>query len=415
MINFAKITSFRIHSLDFLLYGNLLLFILNSIITNFFSFNIYLLGSLAVNIVVISALNFPRYVGVNYISTFALIFFSGLVGIITVAGKVEDRELLSILIRFSFFLTSVVAVHNVFINTDSEIFSRIRKFFIFSAHIILIDIIISYLFNDGFYVPEEGLQTFLLNPAVLKYFSLMVMPFLLVSGWRYFLHIVVFAISMYLGTRALVMAASFLFVFMAMVYFINNLNRHRRILKIHGIVLSLLLIVVATNFVNQTRSISFLNTSSLIARTVVWGNYLTSLKDYPFGLGPQGIYFFLRYEGYKSNFGKETLYWIFERKNVDKRTRILGFNKSRMSAESLHIEFISAYGLVGLLIWIHLAATFLKDMVYSMLFRNREFTIIYISFSSVLLYGLFNSFHLGGFLLVFLYFSYFRLRKGRIF
>ena len=149
------------------------------------------------------------------------------------------------------------------------------------------------------------------------------------------------------------------------------------------------------------------------------------MVDYPLGLGPEGGYYLLRknHERIGVDISYLTELAIDQRLETGTDTPIQELIDKRLSvaakygtksAESLYFDFICSFGLVGLLLLIHLVFMLFKDFKYAVSSFNPRFHIVYGSFGSLMVYGLFNSFHSTMFFVLLLYVIYLLSRKEYI-
>jgi len=147
---------------------------------------------------------------------------------------------------------------------------------------------------------------------------------------------------------------------------------------------------------------------SYSARVAIWNTYLSLLKEYPFGTGPQGAYKIIEQTGASSDPKKVTIVkHLADNQLFWKHYKILQQKKNPFSDESMHIGFIVSFGVFGFMFWIYLIFSLIKNFKISILFVNKQFSVIYVGFTSVLIYGLMNSFHLGYLYMLTLCISYF--------
>jgi len=264
-------------------------------------------------------------------------------------------------------------------------------------------------------MPNQGLKTILLPGAFTKYLFFMAIPFLIISGRNYIIITLLIFISLLFGTRTGVISSLF-GITMSLYLELNSNKRLDNIIKKTLIIFTLSVIFFGTFNILQRgitlRTVSFNNISSMTERLAIWYNYLSLLKNYPFGTGPQGGYKILENKGFSSEFKIGIINNSFDKEILTERFNILS-KYDYSSEESLHFGFWVAYGFFGIAIWLHLIFNLIKNFRFALSYVNKEFSVIYFSFSSVLIYGLVNSFHLGSFYLVFLYISYFMFRSKK--
>ena len=393
--------------LSILLYGNLIFILLHKQISFFSTFNFYMLGSLSLNTIILLYLMSIRKLPIVFI-VFILSSLLVLINNFYIVG-------ISVFIRYIWFLTNIFLIYTILLNNRSKHFIEIQRYFIYISYIIILDIFISYLFYDNIVMPNQGLKTILLPGAFTKYLFFMAIPFLIISGRNYIIITLLIFISLLFGTRTGVISSLF-GITMSLYLELNSNKRLDNIIKKTLIIFTLSVIFFGTFNILQRgitlRTVSFNNISSMTERLAIWYNYLSLLKNYPFGTGPQGGYKILENKGFSSEFKIGIINNSFDKEILTERFNILS-KYDYSSEESLHFGFWVAYGFFGIAIWLHLIFNLIKNFRFALSYVNKEFSVIYFSFSSVLIYGLVNSFHLGSFYLVFLYISYFMFRSKK--
>ena len=273
--------------------------------------------------------------------------------------------------------------------------------------------------NDVFVV-NEGLQSLLISEEKSKKLTLLVLPFFfladkrnLVPGFFLFLYLLV-------GTRALMLSAIFLLLF----FVIHYLNSSSTMKNQHKIIAILLIFSVFGGIfftLLSLRAGDLTNFVSTLDRVVVWSQYYQVLQNYPLGLGPEGVYYYLSAYGFSSTIdlgflsqfltaqgittGAETAANSIE-ELVLKRLKVSA-QRDAISSESMFLDFICSFGIIGALVIGNLFFNFVKDFRYAISFVNNNFSIIYGSLGANLIYGFFNSDHTGIFFISILYIMYF--------
>ena len=182
--------------------------------------------------------------------------------------------------------------------------------------------------------------------------------------------------------------------------------------------------ISAVNISLQTRTVNATNFLSLADRIANWARYSQVMIDYPLGLGPEGGYYFLKEnpDYHSVDISYLTKLAVNQKLETGNDTAIEDLIQKRLmissrfgarSAESIYFDFISSYGLVGLLLAAHLVFVLFKDFKYAVSSLNSRFQIIYASIGGLMIYGLFNSFHSSMFLMFLLYVMYFTIRKDQ--
>ena len=396
-----------VNPLFVVLYGNLLFAILYNQTNRFSSFNIYVFGSLFLNIALLFILGRMRKLPI-----YSLIFLmASTLSILNAYEMLGASDLFKVGARYAWFVSSILLLFTLLKENNDKIFELIRQFFVHVSYVILMDYILSFILQERFHSTNEGLDTIILNAVFVKNLTLMALPFLFYSGGKHLFVGSVLFIATLFGTRAGIASGVYILLILSAIYF-NSKVSGSRIAKVVTVgVLFVVLVVSALFFVNRVRTVEVNDLRSLYARTAVWFNYLSLLYDNPMGLGPSGGYSVLKERGNKSNLDSSILYKLGGEENIKKRMRILGLGTTVSSEESLYVEFFSSYGLAGIILWLYFVATLFKDFTYAVSNVNKKFTVIYIAFTPVLIYGLLNSFHSGVFFIVFLYIAYFSFRN----
>ena len=396
-----------VNPLFVVLYGNLLFAILYNQTNRFSSFNVYVFGSLFLNVALLFLLG-----RVRKLPFFIVIFLAA--SVLSISNAYEmlgASDLSKVGARYLWFVSSIFLLFTLLKENSDKKFELIRQFFVHVSYVILIDYILSFILQERFHSANEGLDTIILNPVFVKNLTLMALPFLFYSGGKHvFVGGVLFVATLF-GTRAGIVSGVYILLFLSAIYFNSKISGSRIAKAVAIGVLCVVLVMSALFFVNRVRTVEVNDLRSLYARTAVWFNYLSLLDENPMGLGPMGGYSVLKERGNKSNLDSSILYKLGGEENIKKRMRILGLGTTVSSEESLYVEFFSSYGLAGIILWLYFVATLFKDFTYAVSNVNKKFTVIYIAFTPVLIYGLLNSFHSGVFFIVFLYIAYFSFRN----
>ena len=330
-----------------------------------------------------------------------------------VVNAISINDFFKIFLRFSWFASSVFLLSNILKRyTKKHVFEIISYFFIHVAYLIILDVSMSFLINTDILIKNEGLKTFLLSVEFVKYASLVVIPFLVISGKRYWPIAVLILIFSMLGSRASIV--SVLFSIVMSVVIILKLKKYYFLTKISvGIVSLIIILYVSLATINISRTSDITSPGSTISRVVIWVNYMSLLENFPFGMSQQGaVYYFKHMEFQNSNDVVKLLDGIVDVADVRRRVHVYD-KKTRMPSEhSIHVSFLTSYGVVGIFIWLYLLGIMLLDFWRIIFYStNYRFSIIYTSFSSMLILGIFNSFHTGWFFIVLFYYLYFLFRK----
>jgi len=373
---------------------------------------LYILGSLGLNIILLFFLK-----RVHIVSSFFIIFvFLSIMSVATGVLVIPQDKSIVIFVRYVWFLSSFLVCHALIKYDMEESFETMRVFFIYFSYLVVFDMAISYLIVGNIHVQNEGLVTTIVPSVISKYLSYAALPFLVISGKRYWmLALVIFATTL-VGTRAGMLAGVFSLFSILLMFFEQRHKVNVLLVKIGFIVLGSVMLFGSFIIANDMRTKPLDNTSSMVARVAIWASYLSLLREYPLGLGPQGGYYLLKYDGFHTDIDMvdDFLGGMISEKDLRDRFNILASksNEKGISEESLHIDFIVAYGAAAIAFWCYLIIILLVDLKRAIFTPiDYRLSVVYISFVAVLIYGLFNSFHNGVFYIALLYCAYHSFRR----
>ena len=401
-----------------LIYGNLIFFIIQNQLVIFTTQNIYVPASFLLNIFLLLELSkiskLPK--------TFSAFFLISSIGLGASYEILIFSDFFTVFIKFLWILTSVFLINHIVRKFSlKSLFDELSKFSILIGYLLVTDLLLTFIFVKDVYVVNEGFKTILMSSGTFKKLALIALPFIFFSSRKNLpLGLIIF-IYLLLGTRALILATGFIFLFVAIYYLRkSSKNFFNRIF----LTSFFLLIVASSIFLNNNiRTVQFSNIISSIDRVVVWAQYSNVILDYPFGLGPEGAFYLLSKnpsrEGIElTNF---TNLLIEQEENlnsdlaidvlVEKRMNI-NIDVQKRSSESLFLDFISSFGIVGFFLAVHLILILVKDLKKALSFKNLNLTSTYCSLCSTLIYGFFNSYHDAILFVMIFYLIYLFLRKS---
>lgn len=410
-----------LNPIKFLLFGNLLFFIMDFQLGVFTTQNIYVPASLLLNIILLFEIKY-----ISKIPKIFLLFFAvSLIGLATSFFELSTKDFLTVIIKFLWILTSGILLNHLISNTSFKlIFFEVSRFAVFTGYFILINLFISFLTIENSYIWNEGFKSLLISADNSKKLSLMILPFFFLSEKRnIFVGCLIF-LSLIVGTRALMLASGFILVFSSF-YFLKKNSNERFTNKLITAVLILSVVLTAIFVVQNVRTKQLTNIVSLIDRVVIWSQYMNVIGDYPFGLGPEGGFYLVRQNPSRAGLELSSFneFLLQQEQTTDTATAIDNILDKRIrvnqrlnakSSESIFIDFVCSFGIMGFCLIITLLFSFFKDLKTAISFKNINFSVLYISFGGTLIYGLFNSFHSGVFFIIFLYVLYYKARSVTI-
>ena len=403
-----------------LMFGNLLLLVIDKQMSPFFTQNIYLAGSLLLNIFLTVELAKISKMLISY----TLFFSLAILGVVSAYLVLDLKSFSVVIVKFLWILTSVLILSHLVLWSNFKLrFEELRKFAIFVGYFVLASTLLAILIVDEPYVGNEGFRSLLISADNSKKLGLMVLPFLFLGQKRHILCGVLVIFYLSLGTRALVLSMLFSVGFIIIRFLkMQTATTVKQRLLIISLTFSFASVAVILAVASRSTDItSFLSTADRLA---TWSRYSQVIADYPLGLGPDGGYYLLRNSPERVGIDISFLTEIAVEQDlntgsstsieslIDKRLKVSAALGAR-SAESIYIDFISSYGLMGFLVLTHLIFTLIKDFKYAVSSFGLEFPIIYGSFGGLLVLGLFNSFHSSMFFIVLLYVVYFAARRDR--
>lgn len=405
------------HPFLVLAFGNLLFFIIEKQLSIFYDQNIYVPASLFLNLILLLEI---RKVAIMP-PTYYLFIFASLFGVISSFYLINSQDFLAVAIKYIWIVSGVLLInHLIKFNTAEFIIEQMTKFSFFVGSLIVINAFLTVVLIDDPYALNEGLKSILISSDNAKKIGLLSLPFLLLSTWKHKLIGVLVLLYLVLGTRAMILASLFTFLFSSLIYIRPSSVGSRN--KMTGIFFVTLILVSSIFLISSTRTIDFTNFISSIDRVVKWSQYSRVIIDYPLGLGPEGAFYLLREDPKREGIDlSPAVRLLMDRELtldtertvdelVEKRISI-NTNLQAKSSENLFLDFISSYGILGLILTLHLFTILLKDIKLAASFRETNFSTIYISLAGTLVYGLFNSFHSGMLFIMILYFIYLESRK----
>lgn len=393
--------------LSFLLYANFLLLLLEKQISNFINLGntIYIIGSCLISIFLLI-----KVCKINILSVFFYLFV--IIFFINALAMMPFTEISSV-IKALWLMLSYIVLTVIIKEKNDKQFAEVQLFFIFVAWVLAIEFGMSYLFLETWRTANEGISKLLIPAPFDIYFTLMAIPFLLNKSWKNIVLVALLLLKLYLSTRTAVSAGTFvLFMMISVIIFSKNYNWFvKAILVLASIVL---VFFIAVSLLALVREGDITSLQSLIARLIIWSNYIQVILDYPFGLGPQGAQRMIGFYDFSNlRMSSEWLKEIFDTKTINHRQRIYYSRPYFPSVHSVHLEFIASYGIFGFLIWLHLIVLIIKDFSFSLSGHYINFSKVYFSFLGVLIYGIFNNFNSGIFYLVLMYTIYIVYRRRR--
>lgn len=400
-----------------LVYGNLIFFIIQNQLLIFTTQNIYVPASFLLNIILLLELS-----KISKLSkTFSAFFLISTIGLGVSYQILNSSDFLAVFIKFLWILTSVFLINHILRKFSlKSLFDELSKFSILIGYLLITDLLLTLIFVKDAYVVNEGFRTILMSSGTFKKLALIALPFIFLSSRKnVFLGLIIF-IYLLLGTRALILAAGFIFLFVA-IYYMRKSSKN--ILNRIFLTSFFLFIVVSSIFLNNNiRTVQFTNIISSIDRVVVWAQYSNVILDHPFGLGPEGAFHLLSNNPSRdaielTNF---TNLLIGQEENLNsdiaidelvEKRMIVNIDVEKRSSESLFLDFISSFGIVGFLLVVHLILVLIKDLKKALSFENIKLTTIYCSLCATLIYGFFNSYHDAILFVMIFYLIYLFLRK----
>ena len=408
-------------ALKVLILGNFLFLIIDHFFNFIVAANVYVPLSLLLNIVLILNLKIISYIPRVY----ALFVLSFLFGLFTSFSLFSLGVFLPIFIKCLWIVTSIFLIHHAVINSDYEVqYQEFESFSISCGYFILTNIILSMIFIDQAYVPNEGFKSLLIAADNQKKLALMIIPFFFISDKKNFYVGSALLIYLLLGTRALMVAALFIFIFIIM-SLINTSNTNSKYGKHLAFIMAVIFFVSLYFISSELRSRDLLNFISLIDRFAIWANYISIALQYPLGLGPEGAYYLLRDSGFNNTLDLGYVTQILTSNElatntnttaeslIQKRLNVTINKDGGASSESFLIDFICSFGLAGLLLLGHLIYRLVKKFRYALSFTDQKYSVIYLSLGANLIYGFFNSYHSGIFFLIFLYIMLFLKKQDQ--
>jgi hypothetical protein len=404
---------------NILIFGNLFFFILAKQIALVSTQNIYVPASLCLNIALL--------LGITRISKipklYGFFFVASLIGIGSSYLVLDVKDFIAICVKYSWILTSAFLINHLVKHTSFEVlFAELSRFAIFTGYLILISVVFSLVIINDAYVVNEGIQNFLISSSMSKKFALLVLPFFFLGNSRHLPYGVLLLIYMFLGNRALMLSALCVALFV-LVRFLRQSKASLGQQKLLKVVFVCVFVISVSFLAISQRTVGLANPLSSIDRVVGWAQYVKVILDYPLGLGPEGGFYFLK--KYPSRQGLQLSAfseYLVDREIstgtltsiddlIEKRVRI-HTDLDAKSSENLYIDFVASYGIIGIVLLLHLMYKFVWNFRYALAFSDLRFSTIYASFGGLLVYGLFNSFHSGMFFLLLMYISLFAARKS---
>lgn len=336
----------------------------------------------------------------KYIVTFILFT---IIGLVHINFYIKAEDFFKVCIKYSWFISSILSI-SILAKID-DISKNLKAFYKIFFIILLFDVILSIFLNGNIYLPNEGIKLTLFYSDTMKFISLSSIPFYIFFGLKYWLLAFFILFLCLLGTRAEFLAALSSISLSIYFYYKYKIGNHF-LKKIKGWTFVMFIVVCSTFMVLSVRTNSFTSSSSMVARILIWGNYISLLQSFPFGTGPQGAYYLLRTNGFNSELSQKLSFLIELDEKIDltKRERILGNEKKGRSSESIFITFIVSFGIMGIVfipyILLKISVTLFK--LFAKGYIPNTFIANFISMLSMLIYGLLNSFYNGSFILIFM-------------
>ena len=406
---------------NILIFGNLLFFLLEKQIGLLSTQNIYIPASLCLNIALL--------LGITRISKipklYVFFFVASLIGIGSGYLILDFKDFITICVKYSWILTSAFLINHLVKHTSFEVlFAELSRFAIFTGYLILVSIVFSLVIIDDAFVANEGIQNFLISSSMSKKLALLVLPFFFLGNRRHLPYGVLLLIYMFLGNRALMLSALFVALFV-LVRFLGQSKVSHGQHKLLTVALMCVFVSSLLFLATSQRTVGLANPLSSIDRAVIWAQYVKVILDYPLGLGPEGGFYFLKKHPSRQGLPLSAFSeFLVDREIstgtltttdalIEKRVRV-NTDLDAKSSENLYIDFVASYGIIGLVLLLHLMYKFVWNFRYALAFSDLRFSTIYGSFGGLLVYGLFNSFHSGMFFLLLMYISLFAARKSQI-
>ena len=141
----------------FLLLGNLLLFVIAKQVSFFVTLNIYLIGSLLLNIFLILELlkisKMPR--------SYSLFFILAITGLISAYMALGQTSFVIVIMKYLWILTSILLLKHLVTMSKFKIrFVELQKYAIFVGYFIVVNTLLTIFVVDEPYVINEGFKSF---------------------------------------------------------------------------------------------------------------------------------------------------------------------------------------------------------------------------------------------------------------
>jgi hypothetical protein len=407
-----------------LIFGNLLFFLIDKQANIFLTQNIYVPSSLLLNLILLLSLRRLLKIPKKYIT----LFLFALIGPITSFFLVSLNAFIVISVKY-IWIVSCILLFDYLINesTIDKRFQELREFSHIAGYFLLLNLVLSLIFIQDSFVPNEGINTFIFSADNTKKMCFFVLPFFFISGKRNLFIGFILLIYLLLCSRATMLSAVFLFLYFSTFYLFSSSDYSKRTNKILIVPLLLLFVTSLVFITLNLRTVDLSNFISSIDRIVIWTQYITVAIDYPLGLGPEGAFYYLRENGLSSSINFNYFAQFITDQNlttgtstsidslVTKRANVSAARGDvTISSESMYLDLICSFGLMGFLLVSHLLVSIIVDLKRALTFTNLKFSLIYGSLGANLVYGFFNSYHSGMFFITLLWMMYYSLRSRSI-
>ena len=285
-------------------------------------------------------------------------------GFLVVADELTYAQMASVFSALSAFVCSVLLASSFVANDAHGCMLSLNRFLKFTGLLIFCDVCFSLFVLKYHIEPGVGFHTTLFQNAQTRFFLLVLMPFLLQDFKRQLIPILLLCIFIAVGQRGGIV--SLLVVLSISIFAIYAVEKRRTVssqfVKSALVIFSAVVIVISVSVF--TRVTDFTSMTSLVERSIKWASYGQLFVEHPFGTGPSASYYLMQRGGLTEE-QEERLEWlkpIVGEQAYIHRVRILSQRHSLGSEESFHVYFLSAFGVVGIFIYLRIASAMCVDL-----------------------------------------------------
>ena len=393
----------RFHFIDIILFGNLFCILLSNVVSGYNQLALFF--NLCVLLVIGRFVALPK-VFLIFILCIFLAFLNTL----------QYNQILNLFLFANIVTATMLQVLCIPVAMSSlipgnhEVYQKFQRFLTIVVVLIIADAAFTFIVMGIPFKSGEGFATSVFTNPQTKYFILLALPFLFMSGRRNLLLVLLLLGFIFSGQRGAMLAVLVVVFIYFLRVFLNKLNLVNLIYFLLVLGFFLLVLLAASSILE----VDLFSPTSAVSRIVKWSIYLKLWSENIAGLLPYSAFYIFREGGIHYNIIEQFNYLeiITGEENFRHRAKIIQSTNKVGSEESLHLSYLLSYGVFYLALVLHLLVIIVIDFHNKFLKPGYSyFSTIFLSLIVFYVYGLTISAHKSTFFFTFIYFFYLSLRK----